>query len=93
MENYYAALNYTDTLENDNDDIMVKIQLHMRKGVSHYQCQDRLKSNRRLHREGSLQQTWDQDDQSKKPKGDLPCGQKIKRDVTRYPYDESTYGD
>jgi len=28
MENYYAVLNYTDTLENDNDDIMVKIQLH-----------------------------------------------------------------
>jgi len=28
MGNYYAALNYTDTLENDNDHIMVKIQLH-----------------------------------------------------------------
>jgi len=28
MENYYAALNYTDRLENDNDHIMVKIQLH-----------------------------------------------------------------
>jgi len=28
MENYYAALNYTDTIENDNDHIMVKIQLH-----------------------------------------------------------------
>jgi len=28
MENYYTALNYTDTLENDNDHIMVKIQLH-----------------------------------------------------------------
>jgi len=28
MENYYAALNYTDTRENDNDHIMVKIQLH-----------------------------------------------------------------
>jgi len=28
MENYYAALNYTDTLENDNDHIMVKIQLY-----------------------------------------------------------------
>jgi len=27
-ENYYAALNYTDTLENDNDHSMVKIQLH-----------------------------------------------------------------
>jgi len=27
MENYYPALNYTDTLENDNDHIMVKIQL------------------------------------------------------------------
>jgi len=32
MENYYAALNYTDTLENDNDHIMVKIQLHGEKG-------------------------------------------------------------
>ena len=28
METCYAALNYTDTLENDNDHIMVKIQLH-----------------------------------------------------------------
>jgi len=28
MENYYAALNYPDTLENDNNHIMVKIQLH-----------------------------------------------------------------
>jgi len=28
MGNYYAALNYTDTLENDNDHIIVKIQLH-----------------------------------------------------------------
>jgi len=28
MENYYEALNYTETLENDNDHIMVKIQLH-----------------------------------------------------------------
>ena len=27
MENYYAALNYTETLENDNDHIMIKIQL------------------------------------------------------------------
>ena len=28
MENYYAALNCTETLEHDNDHIMVKIQLH-----------------------------------------------------------------
>src|SRR6195952_4688225 len=28
LENYYAALNDTETLEHDNDDIMVKIQLH-----------------------------------------------------------------
>jgi len=28
MENYYAALNDTDSLEYDNDHIMVKIQLH-----------------------------------------------------------------
>jgi len=28
MENYYAALNYTETLDNDKDNIMVKIQLH-----------------------------------------------------------------
>jgi len=26
MGDYYAALNYTDTLKNDNDHIMVKIQ-------------------------------------------------------------------
>jgi len=31
MENYYAPLNYTDTLEADNDQIMVKIQLHGKK--------------------------------------------------------------
>jgi len=28
MDNYYAALQYTETLEHDNDHIMVKIQLH-----------------------------------------------------------------
>jgi len=28
MENYYAALNYTETLEHDNDHIMVMIELH-----------------------------------------------------------------
>jgi len=28
LENYYAALNYTETLEHDNDHIMVKIQPH-----------------------------------------------------------------
>jgi len=28
LENYYAALNYTETLGNDNGYIMVKIQLH-----------------------------------------------------------------
>jgi len=28
LENDYAALNYTETLENDNNHIMVKIQLH-----------------------------------------------------------------
>jgi len=28
MENYYVALNCTDTLQNDNEHIMVKIQLH-----------------------------------------------------------------
>ena len=28
MENYYTALNYTETLNNDIDHIMVKIQLH-----------------------------------------------------------------
>jgi len=27
MENYYAALNYTDTLEHDKNHIMVEIQL------------------------------------------------------------------
>ena len=28
IENYYAALNYTETLEYDNDHIMVRLQLH-----------------------------------------------------------------
>jgi len=31
MENYYGALNYTETLDNDKDHIMVKIQLHGQK--------------------------------------------------------------
>jgi len=31
MENYYAALNYTETLDNDKDHIMVKVQLHAEK--------------------------------------------------------------
>jgi len=31
IENYYAALNYTETLQNDNHHIMVKIQLHGRR--------------------------------------------------------------
>ena len=28
MENYYAALNYTETVEHENDHIMVKVHLH-----------------------------------------------------------------
>ena len=28
MENYYAVLNYTETIEHENDYIMVKVQLH-----------------------------------------------------------------
>jgi len=31
MENYYAALNYTETLDDDKDHIMVQIQLHSEK--------------------------------------------------------------
>src|ERR1700712_3710412 len=31
LENYYTALHHTETLENNNDHIMVKIQLHGRK--------------------------------------------------------------
>jgi len=31
MKNYYTALKYIDTLENDNDHIRVKIQLHSKK--------------------------------------------------------------
>jgi len=31
MENYYAPLNYTETLDNDKDYIMVQIQLHCEK--------------------------------------------------------------
>jgi len=32
MENYYAALNYTETSDNDQAHIMVQIQLHSEKG-------------------------------------------------------------
>ena len=28
MENYYGALNYTETLKNDNDHVMINIHLH-----------------------------------------------------------------
>ena len=28
MDNYYAALNYMETLEHENDHIMVKVHLH-----------------------------------------------------------------
>ena len=28
MENYYATLNFTETLEHDNDHVMIKIHLH-----------------------------------------------------------------
>ena len=28
MENYYAELNYMETLENDNDHVMIKMYLH-----------------------------------------------------------------
>ena len=31
--NYYEALNYTETLENDKDHIMVKVQLSREKGT------------------------------------------------------------
>jgi len=33
MENYYTTLNYSETLEYDNDHIMVQIQLHGGKEV------------------------------------------------------------
>jgi len=92
MENYYAALNYTETLDNDKNHIIVKIQLHGDKRVSHYQHHHRLNSNTRLDRQRSLQQTRDQDDQSKQPKGDLRGGRKTNRYGSCYPYDESTYG-
>ena len=31
MENYYVALNYTETLEHENDHILVKVLLHSKK--------------------------------------------------------------
>ena len=33
MENYHAALNYTETLEHENDHIMVKVHLHGEKAT------------------------------------------------------------
>ena len=33
MENYYAELNYTEILENDNDHVMIKIHLHGNKNT------------------------------------------------------------
>jgi len=91
MENYYQVLNYTERLDNDKDHILVKIQLHSEK--------ESVTINARIDSgateefiERGLQQTRDQDDQSKKPKGYLPCGRKTKRNESRDPYDESTYG-
>jgi len=92
MENYYAALNYTDTLENDNDHIMVKIQLHGEKESVTINAMIDSGATEDFIEKRSLQQTRDQDDQSKTPQGDLPCGRKTKRYGPRYPYDESTYG-
>ena len=34
MENYYATLNYTETLEHHNDHVMIKIHLHMQDQVT-----------------------------------------------------------
>ena len=59
---------------------------------SYYQRNGRLRSNRRLYRQRSLQETRDQNDQSEESKGDLPGGWKTKRYGPCYPYGGSTYG-
>jgi len=92
MKNYYTALNYIDTLENDNDHIMVKIQLHGEK--------ESVTINAKID-SGATEDFIDREVcdkhgikmiKAKKPQGDLPCGRKTKRYGPCYPYDENTYG-
>jgi len=92
MENYYAALNYTETLEHDNDHIMVKIQL--------YSGKESVTINAMID-SGATEDFIDTEVcnkhgikmiKAKNPQGDLPCGRKTMPYGTCYPYDESTYG-
>jgi len=91
-ENYPSALNYTETLDNDKDNIMVRIQLHGDK--------ESVTINAMID-SGATEDFIDKEVCNKhgikmikaeKPKGDLPCRRKTKRYGPRYPYDESTYG-
>src|ERR1700712_566838 len=92
LENYYAALDHTENLEKRQRPYYGQDTTTRQERNSHHQRNDRLRSNGRLHRQRGLQQTRDQDDQSKETKGDLPRGRKVKRYGSCYPYDESTYG-
>jgi len=92
MENYYAALNYTETLDNDKDHIMVKIQLHGEKeSVTINAMIDSGATEDFIDREVCNKHGIKMI-KAKKSKGDLPCGWKTKRYGSCYPYDESTYG-
>ena len=59
MENYYAALNYRETLEHEKDHIMVNVHLHGKKQTVNNQGNNRLGSKRELHRPKGLQQARD----------------------------------
>ena len=90
--NYYAALNYTETLESDKDHIMVKVQLQGEKEtvtinalVDSGATEDFIDSE--VCKKHGIKMI-----KAKKTKGDLPGGRKAKRYGTRYPYDGSTYG-
>ena len=92
MENYYAALNYTETLEHENDHIMVRGHLHGEK--------ETVTINAMID-SGATEDFIDQEVcnkhginmiRGKKPKRDIPCGREAKRYGASYPYDESTYG-
>jgi len=92
MENYYAELNYTETLDNDKDDIMVKIQLHGEK--------ESVTINAMID-SGETEDFIDQEVcnkhgikmiKVKNPREIYLADRKTKHYGSRYLYDESTYG-
>jgi len=92
MEHYSAALNYMDSLKNDNDHIMVKIQLHGGKEpVTINAMIDSGATEDFIDREVCNKHGIKMIKAKRRP-GDLPRQRETKRYGTCYPYDESTFG-